>query len=68
MLLDPSGVSGVTGGSTVDTAMSADGEYLYARSNGNQVITVFRVSGNGSLTKVDTVGGLPNGTSGLVAR
>jgi 6-phosphogluconolactonase (cycloisomerase 2 family) len=67
-LLKPSGVSGVTGGSTIDTAMSPDGDYLYVLANGTQQITVFKVSANGSLTKVDAAGGLPTGTSGLVAR
>jgi 6-phosphogluconolactonase len=70
-LLNPSGVSGVTGPHTIDEAMGADGEYLYSLSNstgGGEEITVFKVAGDGSLTKVETVGGLPAGTSGLVAR
>ena len=66
-LLKPNGVSGVTGGSTIDTAMSPDGEYLYVLANGTQQITAFRVAANGNLTKVDVEGGLPAGTSGLVA-
>lgn len=67
-LLDPSGVSGITGGAAIDTAMSSDGEYLYVLSDGNQRITAFKVAANGQLTKVDTADGLPVGTSGLAAR
>jgi len=65
-LLEHSGVTGTTGGKTLDTAMSPDGEYLYVLSAINQQITTYRVAGNGSLTLIDTASGLPTGTSGLV--
>ncbi|MHB8634881.1 MAG: lactonase family protein [Fimbriimonadaceae bacterium] len=65
-LLRPSGVSGVTGGSTIDVATSRDGDYLYVLANGTQQITTFKVSGDGHLVKVDAVGGLPTGTCGLI--
>ncbi len=67
-LIDSTGVSGITGGHTIDLTMRNDGEFLYALSSVNQVITTFRVSASGTLTIVDTQTGLPNGTSGLVAR
>ncbi|MDR3689354.1 MAG: beta-propeller fold lactonase family protein [Fimbriimonas sp.] len=66
-LLKSNGVSGMTGGHTLDTAMSSDGDYLYVLSAGNQQITTFRVTANGSLVQVDTATGLPAGTTGLVA-
>ncbi len=67
-LLDRTGISGTTGGHTIDTAMNLDGTFLYVLSTGNQQITTFRVAANGKLTQVDIAGGLPAGTSGLIAR
>jgi len=67
-LVTPSGVTGTTGGHTLDTAMSADNQYLYVLSSGNQQITTFRVLANGSLALADTATSLPVGTTGLIAR
>lgn len=66
-LTKASGVAGTTGGHTQDQAMSPDGEYLYVLSGTNNLITTFKVAANGNLTSVDSVTGLPVGTTGLVA-
>ena len=66
-ILNPDGLTADTSGGPLDMAPSPDGQWLYALTNG-QSIEVFRIdSTSGSLTKAQTVTGLPAGSNGLVA-
>jgi 6-phosphogluconolactonase (cycloisomerase 2 family) len=50
----------------IDLALSVNSKYLYALAGGT--ISVFRVWGNGVLSPVQVVTGLPSSTAGLTAR
>jgi 6-phosphogluconolactonase (cycloisomerase 2 family) len=52
----------------VDMALSNNSKFLYARNAGDGTITGFRVKADGSLMPVNTVGGLPSGAAGIIAR
>jgi 6-phosphogluconolactonase (cycloisomerase 2 family) len=69
-LLDPDGVTAPTGAGSVpiDLAFSINDQYLYALSGGSNTIGVFRALPHGGLQPMGSVGGLPAGTNGLVAR
>jgi 6-phosphogluconolactonase len=69
-LLDADGRTGVTGAgsSPVDEALSRDSRYLYVLEAGTDAISAFKVHGDGSLSFVSEVGGLPGGTTGLAVR
>lgn len=66
-LLQPSGISAVTAGNPSDAALSDDGRTLYARVGNAGAIRVFRVGGDGSLTPMPGIGGLPSTAAGLAA-
>jgi 6-phosphogluconolactonase (cycloisomerase 2 family) len=51
----------------LDMALSANDGFLYAR-DGNGAVTGFRVNGDGSLSYVTTLGGIPAGAQGIAAR
>ena len=56
------------GSSPIDMAISNNSRYLYCLNAGNQTISVFRINnGNGKLSSVQTVSGLPAGSVGLAA-
>nr|WTB34959.1 lactonase family protein [Streptomyces sp. NBC_00830] len=57
-----------TGAGTVDTAVSSDGKFLYAQTGATGGVDEFRVSADGSLTKVGSVA-VPDavGGEGIVA-
>jgi 6-phosphogluconolactonase (cycloisomerase 2 family) len=61
-------VAGATpaGTAPIDLALSRNSSYLYSLASGT--ISIFRVSGQGSLTRVGVVVGLPATTAGLAAR
>lgn len=69
-LRNPDGVAAQTGAGSgpADAALSAGGRFLYTRNGGNGTIGAFRVNGDGTLTALSTIGGLPSGANGLVAR
>ena len=67
-LLDPSGVSATVGGGAVDSALSGNSRYLYVRNGALAKIDAFRIAGDGSLTWVGAVTGLPATAAGLAAR
>jgi 6-phosphogluconolactonase len=69
-LLNADGVTASTGdgSSPTDMALSADSSFLYALGSGTGTISAFHVEGDGSLTPVDQVGGLPTSVIGLEAR
>ncbi len=69
-LLNKDGFTASTGdgSSPTDMALSADSSFLYAVGSGTGTISAFHVEGDGSLTAVDQVGGLPTSVVGLEAR
>jgi 6-phosphogluconolactonase len=69
-LLDADGRTAVTGegSAPIDMAISDGGRFLYALNSGTNSIGAFRVHSDGSLTRLQFVGGLPSGANGLAAR
>lgn len=67
-LLDPSGVTATVGGSATDAALSGNSRYLYVRNGALAKIDGFRIAGDGSLTWVGAVTGLPATAAGLAGR
>jgi 6-phosphogluconolactonase (cycloisomerase 2 family) len=69
-LRDSDGVAVTTGpgSAPTDAALSVGSRYLHTLNSGSGSISVFRVNGNGSLTGLMTLTGLPAGTNGLAAR
>ncbi len=69
-LRDADGVAAHTGvgSAPADAALSAGGQFLYTRNGGNGTISAFSVNGDGTLTALSTVGGLPGGANGVAAR
>jgi 6-phosphogluconolactonase (cycloisomerase 2 family) len=49
-------------------ALNNSSRYLYVLANGLQSVEAFSVAPDGSLTKIDSAGGLPFGTQGIAAR
>lgn len=64
-LLDATGFSAAAT-HPLDLAVSGDGRFLYALTTG--AITEYRAASDGSLTSVTSIGGVPSGNAGLVAR
>jgi 6-phosphogluconolactonase len=67
-LLDADGVTGTTGGTPIDMALSRDGQYMYVLNNGLHTIDAFAIQANGSLVKLPSTPGLPAGTAGIIAK
>jgi 6-phosphogluconolactonase (cycloisomerase 2 family) len=55
------------GSGPIDMALSQDGEFLFALNGGSATISSMRVNHDGTLSIVETTGGLPPGANGLVA-
>src|SRR5882724_5500464 len=51
-----------------DMALSNNGKILFVQTEGGQSVAIFHVENNGTLTPVDTVGGLPFGAQGIAAK
>ncbi len=66
-LLDDNGVSGTTGAGPIDMAFSRNSSFLYTLNAGDDSITLFERHGDGSLTSLGEVSGLPNGAAGMAA-
>ena len=68
-LLDASGVTASLGAGShpLDETVSTNGEFLYNLTDGLNRITGFRINGNGSLSQVDQIAGLPVGAAGIAA-
>jgi 6-phosphogluconolactonase len=64
------GVTGRTGAGSgpIDLAFSPGDEFLYVLNGGNGTISIFQTTSGGGLTLIDTVAGLPAGTTGLAVR
>lgn len=69
-LRDEDGVAADTGAGSApaDAAFSAGSQFFYTRNGGNGTISAFRVNGDGTLTSLSIVGGLPSGANGAAAR
>lgn len=68
-LLDPDGVTGMTGAGPIDAAFNFNSRALYVLDSGTNDISIFRVQRhNGGLTPLDVVGGLPAGANGIAAQ
>ncbi len=52
----------------IDMALSNNGRFLYVHAAGLQSLVTFKVNSNGTLTMVDSDGGLPLGAQGVAAR
>jgi 6-phosphogluconolactonase len=68
ILLDPDGVTAVTGPGPIDMALSVNSRFLYSLNSGDGTISAFRVNHDGSLSSLPGVTGLPSGANGLAAR
>jgi 6-phosphogluconolactonase len=68
-LLDPDGVTAVTGAgsSPIDADFSQNGRFVFVLNDGTDSIAGFRVRGDGSLTPVGEVFGLPASSVGLAS-
>jgi 6-phosphogluconolactonase len=67
-LLDPDGVTGVTGSGPIDMAFSANSGFLYTLNSLDGTISAFRVNQDGSLSSLPGVSGIPSGATGLAVR
>jgi 6-phosphogluconolactonase (cycloisomerase 2 family) len=61
-------IAGTTGMGPIDAALSNNSKYLYILNSGSHTIGVYAVAGNGSLSLLQTITGVPAGASGLTAR
>jgi 6-phosphogluconolactonase len=63
-------VAGDTGADSapIDMALNVSSRFLYAHAGGSQAVVSFRVEHDGSLTLIDTDGGLPLGAQGIAAK
>lgn len=61
-------IAATTGMGPIDAALSNNSKYLYTLNAGSNTIGVYGVAGNGSLSLLQTVTGIPAGATGLTAR
>lgn len=61
-------IAATTGMGPIDAALSNNSKYLYTLNAGSNTIGVYGVAGNGSLSLLQTVTGVPAGATGLTAR
>ncbi len=61
-------IAATTGMGPIDAALSRNSKFLYVLNGAGNSIAVYRVSNNGSLSKVQIVTGVPAGATGLSAR
>jgi 6-phosphogluconolactonase len=67
-LLDPDGVTAVTGPGPIDMGLSVNSRFLYSLNSGDGTISAFRVNHDGSLSSLPGVAGIPSGANGLAVR
>ncbi len=67
-LLSPNGVDATVGGAATDAALAGNSRFLYVRNPALAKIDAFRIAGDGSLTHVGVVNGLPSTAAGLVSK
>ena len=51
-----------------DMALSVNSQILFVQTEGGQSVAVFHIENNGTLTPVDSAGGLPFGAQGITAK
>jgi 6-phosphogluconolactonase len=63
-------VAGDTGvdSAPIDMTLNNNSRFLYVLAGGSQAVVSFRVNKGGTLTVIDTDGGLPLGTQGIAAK
>jgi 6-phosphogluconolactonase (cycloisomerase 2 family) len=63
-------IGGTTGmaSAPIDMTLSNNSRYLFVLAGGSQSVVAFKVNKDGSLTMVDTEGGLPLGSQGIAAK
>jgi 6-phosphogluconolactonase len=66
-LLNPDGVTAVTGGNPTDAALSNNSRFLYVRVSALSQIAIFRIASDGSLEALPPLTGTPAGLAGLAA-
>jgi 6-phosphogluconolactonase (cycloisomerase 2 family) len=66
-LLEPHGLTAVTGSHAVDMAQSHDGRFLYNLANGDGTLHGFKVNENGTLQPLTVLNGIPTSAAGLAA-
>ena len=67
-LLNAGGVTGATGASPIDMALSRNSKYLYTLNTTGHSISMFHVNNDGSLSNVGTATGLLPGSVGIAAQ
>lgn len=67
-LSNPSGLTATTDAHPLDMAVTQNGRFLYSLDTAAMTIVGFRTGPDGSLTRVTSIGGLPAGVTGLIAR
>jgi 6-phosphogluconolactonase (cycloisomerase 2 family) len=55
-------------GAPRDMALSVNSQILFVQTEGGQSVAVFHTESNGTLTRIDTAGGLPLGARGIAAK
>lgn len=68
-LWDAGGATAImpAGSGPTDMSLSPNGRYLYVLREGSGEVSAYRVSGDGGLALVDTLGGLAPGAAGVAA-
>ena len=61
-------IAGTTQAGPIDAALSNNSKYLFVLNGGGNSIQSFEVAGNGTLTALQTIPGLPVGATGLVSK
>jgi len=67
-LLNADGVTGATGNTPIDIALSNNSKFIYNLISMSHSITLFKVKEDGSLDALGTVNGLPVGAVGIAAK
>jgi 6-phosphogluconolactonase len=67
-LLDATAANTGMGSAPIDMALSVNSRILFVLVAGTHSVASYRNGGNGSLTLVDTAGGLPMGAQGIAAK
>lgn len=61
-------IAATSGKGPIDAALSNNSKYLYVLNAGSHTITSYEVAGNGALSALQNVSGIPVGATGLAAK
>jgi 6-phosphogluconolactonase len=67
-LLDGTAANTGMGSAPIDMTLSVNSRILFVLLGGSQSVASYRIENNGSLTQIDTAGGLPLGAQGIAAK